>query len=206
MIGVEPIGAEATARKVGIVGGPPTIPLGKPEEGERTTPDLVIGRGRDFEGAVELVAYGWRSRGPGEAPQEGICVSAEYIPRRETSFQSCLLTEESRAGGASEINTGTQQLQPKNSRWTQIGGRVSPDVSAVRVSFHRPSQDRSFRAPAVLARVNGELQRRLKLPEPMAYFTARVRGLIPRMLFSVKTAVGGGQFSSVTGARARTFL
>jgi hypothetical protein len=193
---VQPAGAESAAISKGKVGGPPTIPLGKPDEGERTTPDLVIGRGRDFGGPVELVAYGWRSSGLGEAPQEGVCLWAEYISRHLVNFQSCLLTDESRPGGVIEINTGTQQVQPKNSRWTQIGGWLSPEVSAVRVSFHRPGRDGSFRAAAVVARVNGELQRMLKLPEPIGYYTVRVRGLLPRRLFTVQPVLEAGRLAA----------
>jgi len=160
--------------------------LGQPDEGKRTTPDIVIGRGRDFEGPVELVAYGWEMSEFAEAPQRGVCIWAAYLASREVVFQGCLLTEESRAGGAPETTTSTGKLQPRSERWTQFGGRISPDVSAVRVTFQRPHRGGNFRVNPIVARVDGHLRRKLKMPEPFAFFTVRVAGLVPPRMFEVK--------------------
>lgn len=185
--------ATAAEAKVGEIGGPPTIPLGAPDEGKRTTPDIVIGRGRDFEGGVELVAYGWELTGYAGPPQRGVCIWAAYLSSRELNFQGCVLTEESRAGGAVEVTTGTLKVQPRSERWTQFGGRVAPDVSAVRVTFRRPNRDGSFRVNPIVAQVDGALQQKLKMPEAFGLFTVRVAGLVPRRMFKVQPVRDIGQ-------------
>lgn len=178
--------SEAEEGRDGDIGGAPTIALGPPDEGKRTTPDVVIGRGRDFEGPVELVAYGWEMSEFAEAPQRGVCIWATYLPSREVVFQGCLLTQESRAGGPQDVITSTGKLQPKSERWTQFGGRISPDISTVRVAFQRPHRDGRFRVHPIVARVDGDLQKELKMPEAFGFFTVRVAGLVPRRMFTVK--------------------
>lgn len=172
--------------KAADIGDPPTFPLGQPDEGEKTTPEYVIGRGRDFEGPVELIAYGWKSGGYGGPPQSGVCIWASYLLHEHPFFQTCVLDDESRAGGAVEVKTGTAQLQPKDSRWTSFGGRLAPTVAGVRVTFRRPGREKIFRVSPIVARVHGDLQRKLKLPQPIGFYTVRVAGLIPQKLFKVQ--------------------
>lgn len=185
-LGAQQAAASTTGR--GEVGGPPSFPLGRPDEGERTTPQIVIGRGQEFDGPVELVAYGWRLADIDQPAEDGICIWSEYPATRETNFESCLTRGESSGG----IVTGTQKLGPPGDRWTEFGRWLSPGVERLRVSFHRRGSRRLLRAQPVIAHIGGELQKKLKQPEPLAYYTVKVRGLVPRRAFKVEAVGGSG--------------
>ena len=85
----------------------------------------MIARGAQFDGQVELVAYGWA--------------------------ESCLTRDEPRGDDAVEIRGGTTQLGPPRFRWSEICGRMSPSVATVRVSVHRRGSDRTRRVKATVA-------------------------------------------------------
>lgn len=162
----------------GQVGGPPTIALGPPDEGERTTPDLVIGRGHTPAGAVELVAYGWLaprdSLPPG--PREQLCVWAEHLPK-EVSFGMCGPLLDPDGGQKIAIDDHIQALGKPAQRWVEIGGRLTPDVASVRISYRRKGHKAA--GMAVVAQVAGELQDRLRQPTPFGFFNLRIRGRVP---------------------------
>lgn len=63
-------------------------------------------------------------------------------------------------------------------RSTTVGGRVAPGAAAVRLYFHRPKRGKRRRVDALVAQVDGDLQRRLKQPAPFGFFYARVRGVV----------------------------
>ncbi|HVY77515.1 MAG TPA: hypothetical protein VG898_03315 [Solirubrobacterales bacterium] len=165
-------------KRRGRVGGRPTIPLGPPDEGKRTTPDFVIGKGRTAAGPVELVAYGWLA--PRDslpiAPRRQVCVWVEHLPREiSPGFCGPLLAPD--GGRKIVIDDRVQALGKPAQRSTEIGGRLTPDVDSVRVSYRR--NGRKLSEMAVMARVDGDLQRKLHQPTSFGYFDLRVRGQVP---------------------------
>ena len=208
-LGASMAGAAPGAGRPGQVGGPPTVRLGKPDEGRRTTPELVIGRGQQFDGSVELVAYGWTEDEFDEPPQRGMCIWAEYASQEAPDFETCLTDGEARTGAAVEIDSGGGLVRPRRLSWTTIGGRLSPEVAAVRVSFHRAGSQKRFHAKATVAHVDGELQRKLRQAEAVGYFTVRVRGIVAARSFRVQAVDHDGRvigtFSTVgrSGIRSR---
>jgi hypothetical protein len=157
----------------GQVGGPPTIELGPPDEGRRTSPALVIGRGRTAGGPAEIVAYGWR--GPDDSDPEDFCVWVEQLPA-EILFGACGAAPP-RAGSIG-MEMKIKRIQPRSVRATFIGGVVSADVASVRISFRRPDSSKRFRARPVLGRVKGDLQQRLRQPAAFGFYYAQVNGLV----------------------------
>jgi hypothetical protein len=141
--------ALATQSK-GEVGGPPSIRLGPPDEGTQTSPALVIGQGAVIDGPVELVAYGWESEA--DSPPADFCVWVEHPPR-EIQFGTCG-TALSRSGrNPIAIDLDAQVVAPKIARATEVGGRISLRVSAVRLYFRRPGSKKPHRVNAVVAQV-----------------------------------------------------
>lgn len=171
-------GSVAMASQRGQVGGPPTIALGPPDEGERTTPDLVIGRSDTPTGAVELVAYGWlapRDSLP-VAPRKQLCIWVEHLPK-EISPGMCGPLLDPDGDQKIAIDDQIQALGRPAQRWTEIGGRLTPDVASVRISYRRDGRKAS--GMATVAQVAGELQRKLHQPAPFGYFDLRIRGPVP---------------------------
>jgi hypothetical protein len=171
-------GSVATAGQRGQVGGPPTIPLGPPDEGKRTTPDLVIGRSDTSTGAVELVAYGWlapRDSLPA-SPRRQLCIWVEHLPK-EISPGMCGPLLDPNGDQKIVIDDQIRALGKPAQRWTEIGGRLTPDVASVRVSYRRDG--RKATGTATVAQVAGELQRKLRQPSPFGYFDLRIRGRVP---------------------------
>lgn len=168
--------AEGGSPGKGQIGGPPTIPLGPPDEGKRTTPDFVIGRGDRPAGPAELVAYGWLaprdSLPPG--PREQFCTVIEYLPK-EISPATCGPVLSPSNGPKAVIDSEIGALGRPAERFTEIGGRLTPDVASVRVSFRRAEHKRSS-VMATVAQVAGELQRRLHQPSPFGYFDVKILG------------------------------
>jgi len=192
-IAVPLAGAATTSAGKGQVGGPPTLPLGPADEGKKITPALVIGRGRAYDGPVEIVAYGWRP--PEDALSEGkeYCVWIEYPPD-DIEYGTCASPLEPLEGsGAIQVDSEVQLLTPKRLRWTNIGGRLTPDVATVRVFFHRHGSEKRFHLKATVAQVGGRLQQRLDQPAPFGYFNVKVRGLVPFRSFRVQALDAGGQ-------------
>lgn len=168
----------AVAGQRGQIGGSPTIALGPPDEGKRTTPDLVIGRGSTPAGAVELVAYGWlapRDSLP-PAPRRQLCIWVEHLPR-EISPGMCGPLLDPEGDRKVVIDAQIQALGKPAQRWTGIGGRLTPDVESVRIFYRRDG--RKAIGMATVAQVAGELQRRLHQPSPFGYFNLRMQGRVP---------------------------
>jgi len=157
----------------GQVGGPPTINLGPPDEGKQTSPELVIGRGTTVGRSAEIVAYGWEEEE--DSPPADFCVWAEQLPD-QVLFGACK-TAPSQAG-AIGMEMKIQALKPRSTQATYIGGLVSPDVRSVRITFRRPGSARLFHAHPILGRVQGDLQQRLRQPDPFGFYYTQVRGLI----------------------------
>jgi hypothetical protein len=170
--------AVAAAARRGQVGGLPSIPLGSPDEGTRTTPDLVIGRDDTPSGTVELVAYGWLAPPdslPSE-PRKQLCISTEYLPR-EISWGMCGLPLDPSGNQKIAIDSRIQALGKPAQRFTEIGGRLTPDVVSVRVFFRRNGRKES--SMATVAQVTGKLQRKLHQAVPFGYFNVKLRGQVP---------------------------
>lgn len=179
----------------GEVGGPPTIPLGPPDEGSKASPALVIGVGSALERTVELVAYAWKA--PADLAGAGdFCVWAEQPPS-EVEYGTCA----SALGGASPIaiDMQTQLVVPKRARFTAIGGRIAPEVAAVRLYFHRHGSQKRSSVEAILGRVDGELQRRLKQPAPFGFFYAKIRGLVRFSAFKAQALDSSGRVLGTAG-------
>lgn len=170
--------AVAVAAKRGQVGGSPSIALGPPDEGDRTTPDLVIGRDDTSSGTVELVAYGWLA--PADSlpygPRKQICVWAEHPPE-EISYGICGLPLDPSGNQRIAIDSRIGALGKPAQRFVEVGGRLTPDVASVRVSYSRNGRKES--TMATVAQVTGELQRKLHQAVPFGYFNARLRGRVP---------------------------
>jgi len=80
-----------------------------------------------------------------------------------------------------------------------VGGRVSPDVAAVRLYFHRPGSKKQHRVDAIVAQVGGDLQNRLKQPAPFGFFYARVRGVMPFGAFKAQALDAEGKVIGTAG-------
>lgn len=168
----------AAATQRGQVGGRPTISLGHPDEGTRTTPDLVIGRGATPSGTVELVAYGWLppSDSSPSDPRKQLCVWTEHPPR-EISFGMCGSPLDPNGDQKIAIDSQIQGLGKPAQRFTEVGGRLTPDVASVRVFYRRDGREES--GLATVAQVTDDLQRKLHQAMPFGYFNAKLRGRVP---------------------------
>jgi hypothetical protein len=168
----------AAAAQQGQVGGPPSIALGPPDEGERTTPDLIIGRDDTSLGTVELVAYGWLA--PPDSlpygPRKQLCVWVEHLPR-EISPGMCGPPLDPSGDQKLAVDDQIQALGTPAQRFTEIGGRLTSDVTSVRIFYSHNGREVSH--AATIAQVAGELQRKLHQDVPFGYFDARVKGLVP---------------------------
>lgn len=161
----------------GQVGGPPSIPLGPPDEGKRTTPDLVIGRADTPFGTTELVAYGWLAPPDSlpSGPRKQFCIWAEHLPK-EISWGMCGFPLDPSGNQKIAIDSRGGTLGKPAQRFIEIGGRLTPDVASVRIFFSRDGRKGS--SLATVAQVTGELQRKLHQAVPFGYFNAKVRGLV----------------------------
>ncbi len=168
----------AAGSQRGQVGGPPTLALGPPDEGERTTPDLVIGRGDTPTGPVELVAYGWLAPrdSPPPGPREQLCIWVEHLPK-EISPGMCGSPLDPEGGQKIAIDDQIRGLGKPAQRFTEIGGRLSPDVASVRISYRRNGHKAT--GMAVVARVADELLVKLHQSRPFGFFDLRIRGQVP---------------------------
>ena len=178
VVAMAAISISAAAAKRGQVGGPPSISLGRPDEGTRTTPDLVIGRGDTPSGTVELVAYGWLPPSdslPSE-PRKQLCIWAEHRPR-EISFGMCGSPLDPDGNRKLTIDSKIQGLGKPAQSFTEVGGRLTPDVASVRVFFRCAGSKES--SLAAVAQVAGDLQRKLHQAVPFGYFNAKLRGRVP---------------------------
>jgi hypothetical protein len=191
----------AVAGQQGQVGGPPTIALGPPDEGERTTRDLVIGRGDTVTGPVELVAYGWLaprdSLPPG--PRKQLCIWVEHLPK-EISPGMCGPLLDPEGGQKIAIDDRIGRLGKPAQRLTEIGGRLTPDVASVRISYRRNGHKASGKA--VVAQVAGELQDRLRQPTPFGFFNLQIRGQVPWRSIRVQAYDDAGAVLETAGPGA----
>jgi hypothetical protein len=180
----------------GEVGGPPTLALGPPDEGSKASPALVIGVGSALHRTVELVAYAWKP--PADLAGEGdFCIWAEQPPK-EVEYGTCA----SALSGASPIAIDMQTqllLAPKRAQFTAIGGRIAPEVAAVRLYFHRHGSRKRLRVYAIIGRVAGDLQRKLKQPAPFGFFYAKVRGLVRFSAFKAQALDPSGNVIGTAG-------
>jgi hypothetical protein len=170
--------APALSSLRGQVGGPPTIPLGRPDEGKRLSPDFVIGRGKTYRGPVELIAYGWLA--PRDAipssPRKQFCVWVEYLPD-EINPGTCNRALDPEYDGKIAIDDKIQALGPPGRRYTEVGGRLVSEVASVQVAYHRHGHGLAV-VDATIGSVAGSLQHKLHQPTPFAYFDARLPGLV----------------------------
>ena len=192
------MGSAAMASQRGQVGGPPTIALGPPDEGERTTPDVVIGRSDTPIGAVELVAYGWLAPQDSlpASPRKQLCIWVEHLPK-EISPGMCGPLLDPNGDQKIAIDDQIQALGKPAQRWTEIGGRLTPDVASVRVSYRRAGRKAS--GMATVAQVAGELQRKLHQPVPFGYFDLTIRGLVPWRSIRVQAYDSAGAVLGTAG-------
>jgi hypothetical protein len=202
-IAVPLAGAATSSAGKGQVGGPPTMAIGglSAEEGKKTTPAIVIGRGHAYDGPVEIAAFGFKP--PPDDPVGGkqFCVLVEYPPR-DINFGSCGSALEPLEGGAIEINSQQQALGPKPVRYTEIGGVINPEVAKVRLFYHRHGDKK--RAHVVIGHVTAELQNKLKQPALFGYFDAKVRGLVGFARFRARAYDAGGHLLDVANHLSRS--
>lgn len=168
--------AAPRAPRKGEIGGPPAFRLGPNPEGSRTSPELVFGTGRSIDGPVQLVAYGWKPEA--DSPPADFCISVETVRLREEKFGTCGVALGRYRSGPATIDLDGRTIAPKAARATTVGGRISPNVAAVRVYFHRQGNRKLRRVNATVGQVSDDLQKRLKQPAPFGFFYAKVRGLV----------------------------
>jgi hypothetical protein len=82
-------------------------------------------------------------------------------------------------------------------RFTEIGGRLTPDVASVRVSYRRDGHKAA--GMAVVAQVAGELQAKLHQPTPFGFFNLRIRGQIPWRSIRVRAYDDAGAVLETAG-------
>ncbi len=167
------VAASSSAGK-GQVGGKPTLPLGKPDEGTRTTPDVVIGRDPTFDGHAEIVAYGWKPTPDQVDGKKHFCIWVEYPPD-DIQFGTC--AESGQPASDIEISSEQQAISPKSARETEVGGLISPDVASVRVTYRRDGQLKH--AKVTLGKVTRKLQGKLDLTDGFGYWDTKAEGLVP---------------------------
>jgi hypothetical protein len=181
----------ATSAQRGQVGGSPSIALGPPDEGERTTPDYVIGRDDTPFGTTELVAYGWLaprdSLPPG--PRKQFCIWVEHLPK-EVSYGTCGFPLNPDGNQKMIIDSRGGARGKPAQRFIEIGGRLTPDVASVRVFYRRNGRKESRQA--TVAQVTGDLQRKLHQAVPFGYFNARLRGRVAWHSIRVRAFDNGG--------------
>jgi hypothetical protein len=195
------LAAVAMAGQRGQVGGPPTIALGPPDEGKRTTPDLVIGRGDTFADPVELVAYGWlapRDSLP-SGPRKQLCIWVEYLPK-EIDPGMCGPLLDPNGEQKIAIDDQIQALGKTAQRFTEIGGRLTPDVATVRAFYRRDG--RQVSSLATVAQVTGGLQERLRQPVPFGYFDLKIKGLVPWHSIQVQAYDSAGAIVGSVGGKS----
>jgi hypothetical protein len=188
--------AAAASPSKSTVGGPPSIKLGPPDEGTRTSPALIIGAGSVLGHPVQIVSYGWEPEA--DSPPADFCVWVEQPPR-EIEFGTCGTSLEGARRGAIALDMDVQAVASRSARATSVGGRVSPDVATVRLYFHRRGSKRQRRVDAIVAQVGGDLQNRLKQPAPFGFFYARVRGVMPFGAFKAQTLNAEGKVIGTAG-------
>jgi len=193
--------AVAMAAQRGQVGGPPTLALGPPDEGKRTTPDLVIGRDDTFAGPVELVAYGWlapRDSLP-SGPRKQLCIWVEYLPK-EIDPGMCGPLLDPNGEQKIAIDDQIQALGKPAQRFTEIGGRLTPDVATVRAFYRRDG--RKVSSLATVAQVTGRLQEKLRQPVPFGYFDLKIKGLVPWHSIRVQAYDSAGAIVGSAGGQS----
>jgi hypothetical protein len=166
--------AATESAKKGTIGGAPTLKLGAPDEGKRATPDLVIGRGRTYDGHAEIVAYGWKPPGGEATGNKHFCVWIEYPPG-DIEFGVC--AESGQPNSPIEISSEQQQISPSSARYTEVGGLVSPEVATVGVTYTRNGKTKH--AKVNLAKVRPKLQAKLGLTDGFGYWDTKAKGLVP---------------------------
>lgn len=180
----------------GEVGGPPSVTVGPPDEGTRTSPALVIGVGSVLGSPVQIISYGWKPEA--DSPPADFCVLVEHPPR-DTEFGTCGTALSRERRGVIAFDMDVQTVAPRSARATSVGGRVSPDVAAVRLYFHRPGSKMQQRVDAIVAQVGGDLQSRLKQPAPFGFFYARVRGALSLGAFKAQALNAEGKVIGTAG-------
>jgi hypothetical protein len=93
----------------------------------------------------------------------------------------------------------TQRVAPKHARFTAIGGRIAPDVAAVRLYFHRHGSPKRSSVEAILGRVDCDLHRRLKQPAPFGFFYAKIGGLVRLSAFKAQALDLSGKIIGTAG-------
>ncbi len=168
----------ADAPKPAKVGEPPTRPLSRPADGEQTSPALVIGSGRAYDGWLQIDAYRWNP--PAEVGKGGstfACSWAESETVRRPFYGSC--DDVSESGEPITLSGLTSVLTPPAGHTTMIDGSLGPGVARVIVSVKRPrSAGGDVKVHAVIAWVRGKLLRALGLPRPFGRFAAKVPGMV----------------------------
>lgn len=190
--------AVAEAAQRGQIGGPPSIALGPPDEGKRTTPDLVIGRATTPFGTTELVAYGWLAPPDSlpSGPRRQFCIWAEHLPK-EISWGMCGRPLDPEGNQKIVIDSRGGTLGKPAQRFAEIGGRLTPNVASVRIFYRRNGRKES--SLATVAQVAGELQRKLHQAVPFGYFNARVRGRVPWRSIRVEAYDSSGAVLDTAG-------
>jgi hypothetical protein len=148
--------------------------------------------------SAELVAYGWKQ--PSDSLPADFCIWVGRPPD-VNEFGTCA-SALSGTTGAIAIDMQIQAIAPKAARATTIGGRIAPEVAAVRLYFRRRNGAKRHRVDALVAQVNGDLQRRLKQPNPFGFFYVQVRGLVPFKSFKAQALDPSGNVIGTAGRQA----
>jgi hypothetical protein len=175
----------------GQIGGPPTRPLGPPDEGTQTTPALVIGRAAQPKGHMEIVSYGVRASAGSPSPQE-LCTWIEFVPG-ESIFASCgELAELRQEERVVKVELFGGVIAPKDERSTELGGLIAPNVASIRLRPLGRGRAKPFDARIAVTQVRGGLRKKLRQPAPFGYFFAQIKGRVPGSAIEVRAYGASG--------------
>ena len=178
-------GATGSAAK-GEIGGPPTLQINRFPSFERnkpTSPVLVIGKGKAYDGPVEIVAAD---------SKVGFCTFVEYPRSHDGNGGGCGFEPLPILGRAIEVTGGAGLIYPAGNRYTSIEGPLRPDVASVRVYFHRHGHKQRFQSRGLVAQVSGQLQAALNQEQPFGYFSVKVRGCVATRAFRAEALDASG--------------
>lgn len=194
-------------RRKGEIGGRPSTQLTPPDQGKQNTPAQVIGRGHLLGGPVEIAGAGWSAPKYFETPGDGqLCVWIEHLTERATSSRCGPVAQTASGKGTVYIESFSEGMGTSRPRETELTGSVAPGVASLQVSFRRHGRRRIFHTKAILAVVDGELQKSLKQPFPFGYFVVNVRGQFIARSLRVRAFDREGHFVGTSDDASWGFL
>jgi hypothetical protein len=205
--GAQPASLVKKRKRKGEIGGRPSTRLAPLGDGKQTTPALVIGRGALLGDPVEIAGAGWSAPKYFETPGgDQFCVWIEFLAERSTSSMCGPVAQTASGKETVYIESFGESGGTGRPREAEITGSLAPDVASVQVSFRRHESRRTSHGHAVVALVNGELQKSLKQPAPFGYFVTKVRGRIVAKSLQIRAFDKEGHFVGASDDASWDFI